>query len=72
MRVTGRAIGARPKDILQQILSESMVMTTVAGMAGISFAVLILQDVYKRQPHSYNDTVYPSKAHPLSFGDTPF
>ena len=38
-----RAIGARPKDILQQILSESMVLTTVAGMAGIYFAVLILQ-----------------------------
>ena len=29
-------------DILQQILSESMVLTTVAGMAGISFAVFIL------------------------------
>ncbi len=27
-----RAIGARPKDILQQILSESMVLTTIAGM----------------------------------------
>ncbi len=38
-----RAIGARPKDILQQILSESMVLTTIAGMAGISFAVLVLQ-----------------------------
>ena len=38
-----RAIGARPKDILQQILSESMVLTTAAGMAGISFAVLVLQ-----------------------------
>ena len=38
-----RAIGARPRDILQQILSESMVLTTVAGMAGISFAVGILQ-----------------------------
>ena len=38
-----RAIGASPKDILQQILSESMVLTTVAGMAVISFAVLILQ-----------------------------
>lgn len=37
-----RAIGARPKDILQQILSESMVLTTVAGMAGISFGVLVL------------------------------
>ena len=30
-----RAIGARPKDILQQILSESMVLTTIAGMCGI-------------------------------------
>ncbi len=32
-----RAIGAHPKDILQQILSESMVLTTIAGMFGISF-----------------------------------
>lgn len=38
-----RAIGARPKDILQQILSESMVLTTIAGMCGISFGVMILQ-----------------------------
>lgn len=38
-----RAIGARPQDILQQILSESMVLTTIAGMAGISFGVLVLQ-----------------------------
>ena len=38
-----RAIGARPQDILQQILSESIVLTTVAGMAGISFAVMILE-----------------------------
>lgn len=34
-----RAIGARPNDILSQILSESMVLTILAGMAGISFAV---------------------------------
>lgn len=38
-----RAIGARPRDILQQILSESMVLTSIAGMAGISFGVLVLQ-----------------------------
>ena len=38
-----RAIGARPKDILQQILAESMTLTTLAGMCGISFAVLVLQ-----------------------------
>jgi putative ABC transport system permease protein len=38
-----RAIGARPRDILHQILSESIVLTLIAGMAGICFAVLILQ-----------------------------
>ncbi len=38
-----RAIGARPRDILQQILSESLVLTTIAGMAGITFSVLVLQ-----------------------------
>ena len=42
-----RAIGARPKDILQQILSESMVLTTIAGMAGISFAAFVLQILEK-------------------------
>lgn len=40
-----RAIGARPSDILQQILLESMVLTTLAGMAGISFAVFLLDIV---------------------------
>jgi len=38
-----RAIGAKPRDIMSQILSESMVLTTIAGMAGISFAVFVLQ-----------------------------
>lgn len=37
-----RAIGARPNDILHQILSESMVLTTVAGMSGITFSVILL------------------------------
>ena len=40
-----RAIGAQPKDILQQVLSESMVLTTIAGLIGVSFAVLVLQGV---------------------------
>ena len=40
-----RAIGARPQDILQQILSESIVLTTAAGMAGISFGVFVLNVV---------------------------
>lgn len=37
-----RAIGAKPRDIIIQILSESMVLTTIAGIAGICFAILIL------------------------------
>lgn len=40
-----RAIGAQPKDILQQILSESMVLTILSGMVGISFAVFLLNMV---------------------------
>ena len=38
-----RAIGATPKTILSQIMSESVILTAVAGMSGILFAVLILQ-----------------------------
>ena len=37
-----RAIGARPRDIIAQILSEAVVLTTVAGVAGICFAVGVL------------------------------
>jgi putative ABC transport system permease protein len=38
-----RAIGATPRMVLSQIIAESMVLTAVAGMSGILFAVLILQ-----------------------------
>lgn len=38
-----RAIGATPRVIMGQILTESMVLTLVAGMAGISFSVGLLQ-----------------------------
>lgn len=37
-----RAIGAKPRDIIIQILSESMVLTSIAGIAGIVFAAIIL------------------------------
>ena len=40
-----RAIGATPTDILSMIMSESIVLTLMAGMSGIVFAVLILQAV---------------------------
>ena len=38
-----RAIGATPKMILSQIISESIVLTLVAGMSGILLGVMILQ-----------------------------
>ncbi len=38
-----RAIGATPRDILTQIISESVVLTSVAGMGGIFFSVMILE-----------------------------
>ncbi len=37
-----RAIGATPRDILGQIMLESMTLTLVAGMFGIVFSVLAL------------------------------
>ena len=38
-----RAIGATPNMILSQIISESIILTLVAGMSGILFGVAILQ-----------------------------
>ncbi|MCC8119731.1 MAG: ABC transporter permease [Bacteroidales bacterium] len=37
-----RAIGAKPRTLLVQILSESAVLTVIAGIAGICFAVGVL------------------------------
>lgn len=38
-----RAIGATPRMILSQIITESLILTAVAGMSGILLAVAILQ-----------------------------
>ncbi|MCR4920510.1 MAG: ABC transporter permease [Bacteroidaceae bacterium] len=40
-----RAIGATPYNILRMIMRESVVLTLLAGMSGITLAVLILQGV---------------------------
>ena len=40
-----RAIGATPRAIMRQILSESMVLTLLAGMSGISLSVFILNTI---------------------------
>lgn len=37
-----RAIGAKPKDIIIQVLSEGIVLTAFAGLAGIMFATIVL------------------------------
>jgi putative ABC transport system permease protein len=37
-----RAIGATPKEIRSQVLQESMVLTLISGMAGISFAAGVI------------------------------
>lgn len=37
-----RAIGATPRNILGQIISESLILTAVAGISGLLFAVVIL------------------------------
>jgi len=43
-----RALGAKPKTIISQIMAESLVLTTIAGILGLSLGVLCLQlaDVY--------------------------
>ena len=38
-----RAIGATPRNILLQIIQESILLTSIAGMSGILFVVLVLQ-----------------------------
>lgn len=38
-----RAIGATPRNILSQIIAESIALTAVAGMSGIMFAVGVLE-----------------------------
>ncbi len=37
-----RAIGAKPLDITVQVLSESILLTLVAGTAGVCFAAIVL------------------------------
>lgn len=38
-----RAIGATPRNILSHIIQESILLTSIAGMSGILFVVLVLQ-----------------------------
>jgi putative ABC transport system permease protein len=40
-----RAIGANPQKIISSVLSESVFLTTVAGLSGLMFGVLIIEIV---------------------------
>ena len=40
-----RTIGATPRMVLSQIIQESILLTSVAGMSGILFVVLVLQEL---------------------------
>lgn len=58
-----RAIGAKPRDIIIQILSEGMVLTAIAGTAGVVFATIVLALV----EHFTADPVLGSAHFQLSF-----
>ena len=59
-----RAIGAKPLDITAQVLSESVLLTLVAGMAGVCFAVIILGIA----DHATADPVLGKAGFEISFG----
>lgn len=62
-----RALGARPKTILSQIMSESLLLTFVAGYSGFFLGVLLLTAVEKVT--QMNDDGMSMFANPqISFG----
>ena len=58
-----RAIGATPADILTQIMSESILLTLIAGLSGITFAVVCLQALENAAHQSSPDSTFQ-----ISFG----
>lgn len=59
-----RALGARPADIIVQILSEGMVLTLVAGLAGVTFATLTLAAI----DHLTYDPMLGNAGFQMTFG----
>jgi putative ABC transport system permease protein len=49
-----RAVGAKPRDIIMEILLESLVLTLCAGLAGLCLAVWILHVVDNMLPQGDN------------------
>lgn len=59
-----RAIGAKPSDIIAQVLSESVVLTTIAGIAGVCFATIVLAIA----DHIASDPMHGAPGFELHFG----
>lgn len=53
-----RALGAKPRQILVQIMSESLVLTAIAGLAGITVGVALLGLVDKILSANPSEDVY--------------
>lgn len=60
-----RAIGAKPSDIIAQVLAESVTLTAFAGIAGVCFATLALEIT----DHITYDPVLGSAYFELAFTD---
>jgi len=58
-----RAIGATPRNILTMIMSESIVLTLLAGMSGLTMAVAILQVMENSATANFPTAVFQ-----ISFG----
>ena len=58
-----RAIGAKPSTILKQIMAESVLLTMIAGLSGITFAVWLLQAVEAAMASQGNEASFQ-----ISFG----
>ena len=53
-----RAIGARPRSIVVQILLESTILTSIAGNAGLVAGVLLLEGVSRAMPKSDGPSMF--------------
>ncbi|MBR1542694.1 MAG: ABC transporter permease [Bacteroidaceae bacterium] len=53
-----RALGALPSTILRQIMTESLVLTSISGFTGLCLGVILLQIVNNMIGNVENDTFY--------------
>lgn len=53
-----RALGAKPFSIISQIMSESLLLTAIAGLLGLSFGVFLLDMVNRAMGTGSSDTFF--------------